>query len=189
MATLLATVEQEHWPEVAARTALGCRHEEQHQELFLTDIKYNFAVNPLKPAYREDLPAAPAGAGTALRWIEQAGGTMDIGHDGAGFAFDNEGPRHRSLLAPYALASRLVTNGEYLEFIKAGGYERSEFLAGVSDSNRAKAFTPRIRTSTRWRSSTRWHAAPVCNRAKSGWTRRISSAFTTSASSPGRARA
>src|SRR3990167_9088779 len=127
MATLLATVEQQHWPEVAARTALGCHHEEQHQELFLTDIKYNFAINPLKPAYREDLPAAPAGAGTALRWIEQAGGTMEIGHDGAGFAFDNEGPRHRSLLAPYALASRLVTNGEYLEFIKAGGYERSEY--------------------------------------------------------------
>ena len=127
MVSLLATVEQEHWPEVAARATLGCHHEEQHQELFLTDIKYNFAVNPLKPAYREDLPAALTGAGTALGWIEQAGGTMEIGHDGAGFAFDNEGPRHRSLLAPYALASRLVTNGEYLEFIKAGGYARSEY--------------------------------------------------------------
>ena len=89
------------------------------------------ATTPLRPAYREDPPAAPAGAGTALSWIEQAGGIMEIGHDGAGFAFDNEGPRHRSLLAPYALASRLVTNGEYLEFLMAGGYQRPEYwLAG-----------------------------------------------------------
>jgi ergothioneine biosynthesis protein EgtB len=95
--------------------------------LFLTDIKYNFAVNPLKPAYREDLPAACAGAGTALRWLEQPGGVSEIGHAGTGFAFDNESPRHPVLLAPHALAARLVSNGEFLEFIKAGGYQRPEY--------------------------------------------------------------
>ncbi len=127
MAALLATVEERHWTEVAARTVLGCHHEEQHQELFLTDIKYNFSVNPLQPAYREDLPAAAPGAGTALNWIAQPGGTAEIGHVGDGFAFDNETPRHRTLLAPHALAARLVTSGEYLEFIEAGGYRRPEF--------------------------------------------------------------
>lgn len=127
MAALLASVDETQWSEVAARATLGCHHEEQHQELFLTDIKYNFSVNPLQPAYREDLPAAPAGAGAALDWIAQPGGMAEIGHAGDGFAFDNETPRHRTLLAPHALAARLVTNGEYLEFIRAGGYQRPEF--------------------------------------------------------------
>lgn len=127
MLSLLATAEEEHWPEVSARATLGCQHEEQHQELFLTDIKYNFFFNPLKPAYCGELSVAPPGVGAALKWIEQPGGTLEIGHDGADFAFDNEGPRHRMLLSPYALASRLVTNGEFLEFIMAGGYQRPEY--------------------------------------------------------------
>jgi ergothioneine biosynthesis protein EgtB len=127
MIALLAAVDEARWPEVATRAALGCQHEEQHQELLLTDIKYNFSINPLRPAYRADLPDTPAGHNTPLEWIEQPGGVQEIGHDGTGFGFDNESPRHRVLLASYALGSRLVTNGEYLEFIKAGGYQRPEF--------------------------------------------------------------
>ncbi len=126
MATLLASTEDALWPEVAARVTLGCHHEEQHQELFLTDIKYNFSINPLKPAYRADLPTLSAGTDTALTWIEQPGGMQEIGHDGEGFAFDNETPRHRVLLSSYALGSRLITNGEYLAFIEAGGYRHPE---------------------------------------------------------------
>jgi len=127
MAALLATAEDEHWPTVAMRTELGSQHEEQHQELFLTDIKYNFSHNPLRPAYREDLPRASAGAGVPFAWLAQPGGEVAIGHDGNGFAFDNEAPQHRVLLAPHAIGSRLVTNGEFLEFMQAGGYRRPEF--------------------------------------------------------------
>lgn len=125
--TLLSSIEEPHWSEVAARVELGCQHEQQHQELLLTDIKYNFSVNPLKPAYRSDLPETGTGTTTALAWIEQPGGVKEIGHDGNGFCFDNETPRHRLLLATYALCSRLVTNGEYLEFIESGGYQRPEY--------------------------------------------------------------
>jgi len=127
MLDLFACVNETHWAEVAARATLGCHHEEQHQELLLTDIKYNFAINPLRPAYRNDLPMTTASTTQALDWIEQPGGVLEIGHDGNGFAFDNEGPRHRLLLSSYALGTRLITNGEYLAFIEAGGYQRSEY--------------------------------------------------------------
>jgi len=135
MAALLADTGRKDRPEIAARATLGCHHEEQHQELLLTDIKYGLAVNPLRPAYHAGLPSAPDGAPTAPGWIEYAGGEREIGHAGEGFAFDNESPRHRVLLTPHALASRLVTNGEYLEFIEAGGYRRSEYW--LSDGWRA----------------------------------------------------
>ena len=100
---------------------LGLNHEQQHQELILTDIKYNLAVNPLHPVYHAVIPTR----GTATRplgWREFTGGLQAIGHDGAGFAFDNEWPRHTVYLRPFRLGDRLVTNGEYLEFIEAGGY-------------------------------------------------------------------
>lgn len=125
MAELLVGADARDWPEVAARTELGCQHEMQHQELLLTDIKYNFSLNPLRPAYRADLTAYSAAA-PALAWIEQPGGVREIGHAGPEFAFDNETPRHRVLLTAHALATRPVTNGEYLEFIEAGGYRRPE---------------------------------------------------------------
>ena len=101
---------------------LGLEHERQHQELLLTDIKHLFSLNPLLPAYRErpsrrSVPAAP------LRYLRFAGGLTGIGHAGAGFCFDNELPRHRALVAPFRLANRPVTNGEYLEFVRAGGYD------------------------------------------------------------------
>ncbi|MBI3547134.1 MAG: ergothioneine biosynthesis protein EgtB [Gammaproteobacteria bacterium] len=126
MTSLFSSVTEVQWPEVAARILLGCHHEQQHQELFLTDIKYNFSVNPLKPAYRADLRLPEPGASTTLRWIEQPGGVQEIGHDGGDFSFDNEGPRHRVLQKSYALASRLITNAEYLEFIEAGGYRQAQ---------------------------------------------------------------
>ncbi|HUB84435.1 MAG TPA: ergothioneine biosynthesis protein EgtB [Rhizomicrobium sp.] len=105
---------------------LGLNHEQQHQELILTDIKHAFSRNPLLPTYRAAAPAAIETA-PALRWNDHPGGIVEIGHDGDGFAFDNEGPRHEVLLRPFSLASRLVTNGEYRAFIEDGGYKRPEF--------------------------------------------------------------
>lgn len=100
---------------------LGLNHEQQHQELLLTDILHLFSRNPLQPAYSHALPEqAPPTA--PLQWIEGSGGVQQIGHEGGKFAFDCEGPRHEVLLHPHALASRPVTNGEWLEFIESGGY-------------------------------------------------------------------
>ncbi len=109
-----------------ARIELGLHHEQQHQELLMTDIKHNFAMNPLRPAYH---PAAPSRAGeaAALRWLTYPGGLASIGHGGEDFCFDNERPRHSAFVPPYRLASHLVTNGEYMEFIKSGGYERAHY--------------------------------------------------------------
>jgi ergothioneine biosynthesis protein EgtB len=116
----------------AAMVVLGLHHEQQHQELILTDIKHAFWMNPLRPAYA---PAERVMVGDAvespLAWREHAGGTVEIGapRPGAGgepFAFDNECPRHAELLQPHALASRLVTCGEYRAFIADGGYRRPE---------------------------------------------------------------
>ena len=107
------------------RVELGIHHEQQHQELILTDLKHHFASNPLKPAWRPPLSAAAA-ADEALRWIGVSGGLVEVGHAGAGFAFDNETPRHRAWLEPFELADRLATNGDYLGFIEDGGYRRPE---------------------------------------------------------------
>ncbi len=126
IAALLADPPPTRRDEIAARPILGCHHEEQHQESLLTDIKYHFSVNPLHPANRPDL-TVPEGTAPRLAWVEYPGGLHEIGHEGGGFAFENETPRHRVYLAPYALALRLVTQGEYLEFIEAGGDERAEF--------------------------------------------------------------
>ncbi len=105
---------------------LGLHHERQHQELILMDIKHVLSVNPLRPAYRP--PAAEAAhVAVPLYWIDFEGGLVEIGHDGDGFAFDNEGPRHRIWLDPFTIASRPVTCGEYLAFIENGGYRRPDF--------------------------------------------------------------
>jgi ergothioneine biosynthesis protein EgtB len=122
MTTLFDSAPESAWPDITARTTLGCHHEEQHQELLLTDVKYSLGVNPLRPAYRSDLPPA-AGAAPAQTWLRYPGGIRDIGCVGSDFCFDNETPHHRVLLRDYSLASRLVTCGEYLEFIEAGGYD------------------------------------------------------------------
>jgi ergothioneine biosynthesis protein EgtB len=104
---------------------LGLSHEQQHQELILTDLKHLFSFNPLNPVYCESVSATDETP--PLGWFDYDAGVQWIGHEGVGFSFDNEGPRHRVFLESFALASRLVTNGEYLEFIEDGGYERPEF--------------------------------------------------------------
>jgi ergothioneine biosynthesis protein EgtB len=111
---------------VVSLTMLGLNHEQQHQELLLTDIKHLFSCNPLLPAYREQPPRASGSVGP-IHFLSFEGGVRDIGASGKHFCFDNELPRHRTLVEPYALADRLVTNGEYLEFIRDGGYRRPEF--------------------------------------------------------------
>jgi len=125
MALLFASVNEENLEELAFRATLGLNHEQQHQELLLMDIKHNLFVNPLRPAYRTDLPL-PTSEAAELQWIERAGGIREIGHEQTGFAFDNETPRHRVLVQDHRLASRLVTNGEFLAFMNEGGYERTE---------------------------------------------------------------
>jgi ergothioneine biosynthesis protein EgtB len=104
---------------------LGLNHEEQHQELILTDIKHVLCTNPLKPAYAPR-PVAPEVSARALGWLRFDGGLIEIGEAGAAFAFDNERPRHKVHLEPFELASRPVTAGEYLEFLRDGGYQRPE---------------------------------------------------------------
>src|SRR5258706_3732249 len=104
-----------------ALVGLGLHHEQQHQELILTDIKHLLSLNPLKPAYREqEEENSPAVAG--IEWLAFDGGLVETGHGGDGFCFDNEAPRHKQYLNPYSLASRLVTNGDFLDFIAEGGY-------------------------------------------------------------------
>jgi ergothioneine biosynthesis protein EgtB len=108
-----------------ATVELGLQHEQQHQELIVTDVKHLLAQNPLHPVYAEGAPAPPA-AVPALGWHAVPGGVHEVGRAGPGFAFDNETPRHRALLAGCVLASRLVTAGEYLDFMADGGYARPE---------------------------------------------------------------
>lgn len=106
---------------------LGLNHEQQHQELMLTDLKHLFSLNPLLPAYRPAHNESAASRHAALRFLPFDGGIHAIGADGKHFCFDNETPRHRVLIEPFALADRLVTNAEYLEFIREDGYRRADF--------------------------------------------------------------
>jgi len=101
---------------------LGCHHEEQHQELLLTDILHLFSENPIEPAIWPGARKVPVGMPDALGWIEHPGGMVQIGHDSPNFGFDCEGPRHDALLHPHAIADRTVTNGEWAAFIADGGY-------------------------------------------------------------------
>mgnify|MGYP000978965229 CR=1 FL=1 len=123
---------------------LGCNHEQQHQELFLTDLKYTFSVNPLFPAYRdgyvpeeqpepqtpllpeEGWPKAGVVVAAGGEFLDIEGCTYEIGFEGDGFCFDNELARHEVVLRDFSISSRLVTNGEFLEFIEDGGYRRHE---------------------------------------------------------------
>ena len=123
---LVAFLEQADAPalrRVAPLVTLGCNHEQQHQELMLTDLKINLSHNPLLPVYRE-LESGETGESSPARWIPLEGGIHSIGTDGPEFHYDNEGPRHEVLLRPYALSARLTTNAEYLAFVEEGGYEQ-----------------------------------------------------------------
>jgi ergothioneine biosynthesis protein EgtB len=121
MVRLMADVEVSQWEAVVFRVILGLNHEEQHQELLLMDIKHNFSLNPLCPAYRDDL-VPPSGRGREMGWSDRAGGIQQIGSAGDSFAYDNETPRHQVLLQDHRLGDRFVTNGEYLAFMEDGGY-------------------------------------------------------------------
>lgn len=127
MQDLLARPETAGNARLTGLVTLGLNHEQQHQELLLTDLLHALSCNPLHPAYRPRQPelgmASPA---AALDWIAVDGGIHEIGHDGDGFAFDHEGPRHQVLLQPCRIAGRLTTNGEWQAFIADGGYRRPE---------------------------------------------------------------
>jgi len=108
--------------ELATLTELGIQHEQQHQELMLTDIKHLLSMNPLFPAYANADECSETIAAQPLTWMAVDAGVVEIGHDNDGFCFDNELPRHRQFVEAFALASRLVTNAEYAAFIADGGY-------------------------------------------------------------------
>jgi ergothioneine biosynthesis protein EgtB len=109
-----------------ATVELGLHHEQQHQELILMDAKHMLSMNPLFPVYAPE-STTPGADAPALGWLDFEGGLVEMGHAANGFAFDNEGPRHRTWVDPFALATRLVTCGEYAAFIDDGGYRRPEF--------------------------------------------------------------
>lgn len=114
-----------HSPEVLYLVELGLNHEQQHQELMVTDLKHVFSVNPLRPVYREN-PQVQAPDPGPMGWVEVPEGIHAVGWAGPGFAYDNEEPRHRCFLEPVSMADRLVTCGEYLAFMEDGGYSRPE---------------------------------------------------------------
>ncbi len=125
---------QDIWPLIE----VGIHHEQQHQELMLTDLKHVFSINPLYPEYQpyraQSTPPVPT-----LSWAAFEEGLYEIGHAGAGFHYDNEGPRHRHFAEPFALATRLTTNGEYLAFMEDGGYGRPELWLSAGWATRAEA--------------------------------------------------
>ena len=125
MQAWLANVDEARFAEAAPILEIGLHHEQQHQELLLTDIKHVLAQNPVMPVYRArvEVRRQPFGLDG---WWEHDGGLVEIGHAGEGFAFDNEGPRHRQYLRPFRLVRRLVSAGQYLDFIRDGGYRRPE---------------------------------------------------------------
>jgi ergothioneine biosynthesis protein EgtB len=120
LALAIESADQDWWNRFRDVIELGLHHEQQQQELMITDVKTVLALNPLRPIYRErEIASHEPGD---LQWIEFDGGLVEIGHDGNGFAFDNEYGRHKVYLEPFALADRLITNAEYLDFVRAGGY-------------------------------------------------------------------
>jgi ergothioneine biosynthesis protein EgtB len=127
MNDLLSSADEKSLDEIEPLLVLGVHHEQQHQELLITDIKHVFAQNPLYPVFRQRNGDVAAKEITPIRFIDFEEEVTEIGHDGDGFAYDNEGPRHRALVPAFSLATRPVTNGEYIAFIEDSGYNRPEF--------------------------------------------------------------
>jgi ergothioneine biosynthesis protein EgtB len=144
---------EKEWKEYAPSIEIGIHHEQQHQELILTDIKHVFSENPLHPAYAGKSDNAP-GSSQSASWKEFAGGLHSIGHGGGAFGYDNEFPAHKEYLEQYKLSSRLVTNKEFMEFIEDGGYE-----------------TPELWLSEGWATveTNNWKAPLYWERGKNGW--------------------
>ena len=124
---LLSDADEQLLDEIEPNLVLGIHHEQQHQELLITDIKHVFAQNPLYPVFRERKLRTGAEKVSSVRFVDFEQTMASIGHDGDGFAYDNEGPRHQALVPAFSLASRPVTNGEYLAFIEDNAYTRPEF--------------------------------------------------------------
>lgn len=172
MLKLLGEADDRTLTAVAPLVELGLNHEQQHQELLLTDVKHAFGLNPLRPVYSTG--AVPPAAAAPLDWENHPAGVRWVGHAGDGFAFDNEGPRHRTFVDGFDLATRLVTNGEYLRFVLDRGYDRPEFWLSAGWAERQQAgwaaplYWQRV-DDTSWRSFT-LHGeqpldpnAPVCH--------------------------
>jgi len=124
---LLSNAAEKLLDEIEPILILGIHHEQQHQELLVTDIKHVFAQNPLYPVFREQKIGIVPTQTTPMHFLDFEEKTVEIGHDGRGFAYDNESPRHRALIPAFSMASRPVTNGEYIAFIEDNGYARAEF--------------------------------------------------------------
>lgn len=127
MVNLIQSVDESLLPELTTLVDLGINHEQQHQELFLTDIKYNFAVNPMHPIYKEGSIKGTPTRPPTLEFVTFDGGVVEVGYNGQDFFFDNERPVHKTYLRDYKIANRLITNGEFLEFLEDGGYERHKY--------------------------------------------------------------
>lgn len=128
MEKLLATETHPAHNDILVRTVLGLNHEQQHQELMFTDIKHAFSLNPLRPAYSDQAATSDTTTPSTppTDWLYFEGGLVEIGHSGDAFAYDNEEPRHKTYLSPYALAPAPVTNGEFIAFIDDGGYDDAD---------------------------------------------------------------
>ncbi|WP_375211097.1 ergothioneine biosynthesis protein EgtB [Hyphococcus sp.] len=152
---------------------LGFAHEEQHQELLVTDLQHAMSFNPTKPVVYEDAGAGERNAAPEMRWRRMEGGLCDIGWDGDGFAFDNEGPRHKIYLHPFELANRPVTNAEFIAFIEDGGYETPDhWLSDGWDAVQAEGWKAPLywcKDGERWRQYSLFGEreidphAPVCH--------------------------
>jgi ergothioneine biosynthesis protein EgtB len=149
---LLDTAGEAAFHAFADTLELGLHHEQQHQELLLTDLKHAFALNPLRPAYRQ-APPLPDGGAAPLTWAGHPAGVRWVGHDGPGFAFDNETPRHRVFVEAFRMAARPVTAGEFLAFVEDGGYRRPELW--LSDGWNA-------RTACGWEAPLYWERRDNC---------------------------
>ena len=124
---LLANVDANQLDEIEPIIILGIHHEQQHQELLVTDIKHVFAQNPLHPVFRQRNISVVPELTAATRFVNFDEAIVEIGHNDSGFSYDNEGPHHRALVPAFSLASRSVTNREFIEFIEDGGYTRAQF--------------------------------------------------------------
>lgn len=127
MLELIDKVDEDFWPEFSTLLVLALNHEQQHQELLVTDIKYILANNHLRPAYVSEPRERAGGAPPSLQMLDIRGGVHDIGYQGDGFCYDNEQPVHKQYVNDFRIANRLVTNGEFAQFIEDKGYSRFEF--------------------------------------------------------------
>ena len=162
MQAFLQAADADAWTAAAPLVTLGLQHEQQHQELLATDIVHAFSCNPLLPAWRPaDVPALRlAATARPQHWLAHGGGVVEIGHDGPGFCFDNETPLHQVLLQPFELADRLVSCGEFLNFIEDGGYSRASLW--LSDGWAAVQ-------AQGWRAPAYWLAPEDPRAPSSGW--------------------